>query len=421
MIIKYLTSKIFFFISCLKDETKYISRCDILFFCHDVDRNLKFKNKNFSPLIDTLSENLKKKGFVCQSISFPISILKSSESFNNPIVINRSFMIARFLTFLSRYFFFLKRYNKRNFFKKIIKNSSAKIIITIGVDEDLCYASRKENIFIIELLHFIGLTSIPKAYDWINKDKNLLPNAVLSIDAITTKTFNFLKKKNIQIKTIPHPFLHNTSIWKKNLNYQNIDLKKLGFFNYKTRVIITLSWVYALDCKDYSHLNNILKNELFYDGIQELVDSEKDIFWSFRLHPLQIKLPKYSYQIKYLENFIKNKKNVEFKIISKLPLLEALNLHDCHLQMFSSTCYEAAVLGIKSLILCPSVMRGGLDQQRYNDLVKEGYAQKIYFEKKKVVNWVRNTKKIDPRGQNKKNNLIYEQCLNWILNKGNLS
>ena len=420
MSILNIFKKIKFFLDCMRDETNKIFKCDILFLCHDVNRNFKIDNKNFSPLLDSLIENLRKRGFVCQTILYPISQAKKNESYNNPIIINRSFLIARIFSFLSKYFEFFNKFNKKQLFKKILNRSSAKIIITIGIDGDLIFAAKKKKVLVVELFHFIGLTTLPKAYNWTNINENLLPDVVLALDEITFKTFKFLEEKNIIVKMIPHPFLINIVKWKKNLHLEDSHLKKIGFFKYKFKVMISLNWIYASDCKEFPYLNNILKNQLFYDEIGQLADSEKDIFWSFRLHPVQMKLPQYKYMINYMNNFCKNKKNIDFKIVSKLPLLNALELHDCHLQMSSSTCYEAAMLGIKSLILCPSVQNNGQDPNRFSDLVQEGYVEKVFIDKEKVLNWVRSTKKITPRGLNNKNIQKYDECLDWLLSLGKL-
>jgi hypothetical protein len=328
-------------------------------------------------------------------------------------------LISSFFSFLSKFFFFFRKFNKKEFFKKILIKSSAKIVIVIGIDGDLCFAARKEKILIIELFHFIGLTTVPKAYYWMKTSENFLPNVVLSLDQITSKTFAFLKKKKIVIKNIPHPFLYNFSK-KKYFQKDNQYLKKIGFYKYKHKVIISLSWIYASDCMEYPGLNKILKNELFYDGLKELVKSEKDIFWSFRLHPVQLKLTKYKRMINYMDNFTKKNENTDYKEISKLPLLEALNLHDCHLQMSSSVCYEAAALGLKSLVLCPSVMKGGLDEHRFVDLIKEGYVRKEFFKKELVKNWILSTYKKKPRELNKEDKIKYNQILDWILLSGKL-
>jgi hypothetical protein len=418
---KRLIKKIYFLlISFFNDDYHKLKNAEILFFCHDVDRNIIIDDKHYSTLLDSLREKFEEKGFKCQSIAHPISYLTGEKSTGKPLSINRKFLIAKFFNKISRNFKIFSKFNKKSLYEKLIEKSKARIIITIGIDGDLCFAARKKNVFIVELFHFIGLTRVPMRYDWKNEPLENLPQGILSLDEVTTKTFSFLTKRGITIKTIPHPFIKNLDNLKNKLfsNVNSDHIKKLE--NYKRKVLISLSWIYASDCIEYPHLNNVLENELFYKEMADLVNSEKDIFWSFRLHPVQLNMPKYKYMINFMKKFVSQNTNSDFEYISNIPLYNALLINDCHLTMFSSTCYEASVLGIPSLAFCPSILPGGIDENRYFDLENEGYLKKIHFEKEFVKNWVKNVKKKDPRISNLRDDKSYDDSINWILNSGGI-
>ena len=86
----------------LDDSIYKIEKCDILFFCHDVDRSISLKGKAYSPLIDSIREDLEKRGLKCISISHPWSKLTGEKGFNSPVSINRSYLFSIFSNFLKK-------------------------------------------------------------------------------------------------------------------------------------------------------------------------------------------------------------------------------------------------------------------------------------------------------------------------------
>ena len=83
---KIFIKKIYFLlISFFNDDFNKIKKAEILFFCHDVDRNIIINNKHYSTLLDSLRESFEEKGFKCQSISHPISYLTREKSTGNPL------------------------------------------------------------------------------------------------------------------------------------------------------------------------------------------------------------------------------------------------------------------------------------------------------------------------------------------------
>ncbi len=61
--------------------------------------------------------------------------------------------------------------------------------------------------------------------------------------------------------------------------------------------------------------------------------------------------------------------------------------------MSSMTVYDAAQMGVNSLLLCPTLLKGGISADYFEDLVKAGYVEKIVSNDTYIFNWVYTIKK----------------------------
>jgi len=96
--IKSLARKFLRFANQLKphyfySEISKIKRCDVLLFCHDVDRGLTLNGLAYSPLIDSIYEEFTRKKIKCQAISLPWSRLGLKNTVNGSLLFNRNYLV----------------------------------------------------------------------------------------------------------------------------------------------------------------------------------------------------------------------------------------------------------------------------------------------------------------------------------------
>ena len=185
-----------------KDSVSSITPCDVLLFCHDADRGVTLNQLPYSPLMDSLGDELKARGYRCQSVSLPWSKLTGSLAHNHPIAYNRSYFWALLQNKLSKQ---PGQQSLVSLYEKILTLARPKLVLTIGCENALCEAAHRLDIFHVELLHGIGYATI--TWGWEHKDPKHLPAGILSLDATSTKTFSALTSKGLEINEIPHPFL----------------------------------------------------------------------------------------------------------------------------------------------------------------------------------------------------------------------
>jgi len=396
----------------LNDDTSRLTQCDAVFFCHDVDRGVSLDGEAYAPLCDSVREYCVSRGLRCITVAYPWSKFTGIRAFGAPISMNRSYFFDRLARKLHQYIN-IDLLAQKNVFEKILERTGASLIITIGSPTDLSRAAREKDVFHIELLHGIGYCSVPWGWDRLPPDS--LPQGVLSLDEVSTLVFRELERRGIMVRQIPNPFLRRflpgrqgalPKEWLYDSSYSEKYIKS---------VLISLQWRYAGDHGDYSYLDGILNNGLFYEEIAKLVAERRDIVWKFRFHPVQLRQRKYQYLLNFMDKFVAANPNSEWRESSSLPLPAVAMNCDCHITMSSMACYDVAAMGLPSLLLCPSVLPGGPLQNSFEDLVAEGYATKSKIHTVRVYQWISNANRMPPRSRDIDNDEKWEETFQEIF------
>lgn len=384
--IKSLARKYLRFASQLKlhyfySEISKIKRCDVLLFCHDVNRGLTLNGLAYSPLIDTICEELVGENIKCQAISLPWSKLGLKNTTTKSLLFNRNYFIQRIKN---------KIFKSKSFesYDIIFKKSQARYAIGIGLPPSLCLSAKRHGVVPIEILHGIGYTFIP--WGWDKLDTNELPSKLLVLDDISKEAFKPLERKGVSIIKIPHPF------YKKIIN-SNYIIPSEWAYNEKhgsKNILVTLQWGYN---GEQPELIGILKNGMFYEDLKILIEKRSDFFWHFRLHPVQIKGDMSNYAISFMKDFSSKYKNVIWEKTSAVPLASVAAVCDAHITMNSMSCYDVAMLGLPSLVLCPVTRDDGIYKDYFADLVSDGYVIKEKVNVNFIENWLDNAKKKNSR------------------------
>lgn len=399
----------------LSNSFENLKKCDVLFFCHDVDRGLSLNGSAFSPISDSVRMDFENRGLHCLTISHPWSVLTNDKGYGKPITMNGAYFIYRLFKLTLNKLRLSSLMKNFSIYGYIFKRTSPKLIITIGSPDELCFEARKRGIYHAEILHGIGITFI--TWGWDKKDYRYLPQCILSLDDISTKTYSPLSNYGLDIKTIPHPFLKNFF----GINFESkipkdwqIQKKNI----YKKEILISLNWGYNGDHPLY---NNILENGLFYNEIEGVIHDSSDIFWRFRLHPVQLRDKKYKNLRNWLNEFTKRHTNTEWLESSTLPYPSVVKNCSGNITMNSFSCYDAASMGVQSLILCPTVLKGGIHEDWFLDLVDEAYATKIDISKNEIYTWVQNVEIKNPRISNLSDNKSWEDTIKWLFEKSQIN
>lgn len=394
------------------DNSFKIDEVDFLLFCHDANRGIQLEGKAYSPLIDSLKDEIEAKGLKSSTIAHPWSRLIKNKAYGSPIAINGSLLASKVIKKLS---IIIDFDTDILIYERILKKANPKVIITIGSPSALCIAARKLGIFHAEILHGIGYTSIE--WGWDKLDTKYLPQCILSLDSVSTKTFSHLEKKGIIIKEISHPFLRRfkglgQSIpdeWSMKSNFQSQ--------SYNKEILVSLQWGYAPNIDEMEIFKGTLANGLFYEELQKVIEyTEHEVFWRFRLHPVQYTQPdKYRKILDFMDNFVKKHNNCDWRESTFIPLPSVLRHCSGHITMSSMCSYEAAYLGIPTLALGPSLQKGKIQEDLFKDLVNKDYLIKEKPSFNYIYQWVFNVEPKKPLINISDDNNI--DTIKWLLKK----
>jgi len=401
----------------LQDHTKLIEPSDFLLFCHDSNRGLSLNSQAYSPLLDSIKDQIEAKGFTCMTIAHPWSRLVGEKGYGNPIAINRSNLYAKVI---EKLFGNLGLKPELRLYESIISLSKPKVMITIGCSDSICEAARNLSVFHAELLHGIGYTSMK--WNWDKKAKEHLPQCIISLDPVSTRIFSELEKKGVVIKEIPHPFLRRfqddcfdqiPSEWRAPKTKSS----------YNKEILISLQWGYASGIDELDQFKGVLDNGLFYKELEKVIEmTHNTIFWRFRLHPVQYRNPKkYNEILDFIEHFVNSHKNCDWKESTYIPLPSLLPQCSGHITMSSMCSYEAAYLGVTTLALAPSLREQESYKHMFNDLVSQGYLIKGAATVDYILEWVKTAEKKEPLLNNIIDKASMIDTIDWLLSQAEIS
>jgi hypothetical protein len=394
------------------DTTCSLKLCDVLLFCHDVDRSVTLHNRAYSVLLDSIRVDLESSGLSCISIAHPWSRLTGREGYGSPVAMNRSYFFSLAIKKIFKAFGLNLNVNP---YERIIGKAKPKIIITIGCNNALCEAARKLNVFHAELLHGIGYAFIP--WGWDRKETRYLPQAIIALDTFSIDTFSALQKKGIVLKQIAHPFFNRFN--GSNLNLLPAEWK-LSSIKSRKEILVTLQWGHAPDIEGHDPSRVILPNGLFYTEIEEVVRRTRElIFWRFRFHPVQYRQKeKYRKLFDFMNDFVLRNDNCEWEESTYKPLPSLLLRCDGHITMNSKSSYEAAYFGVQTIALSPTLRANGLHANYFEDLVREKYLSKIEVDVNRIYMWALSVNKKEPMV---KDLFCSDDFSTWILSRARSS
>ena len=242
--------KIFF--DCFRIDKNDYPKTSVLTVAHDNDRSLMFSGKYYSPLVDTIEDELVKSGVLCVSIARVISTIKGDISYGKVYSPEGRFARALVLKRLKGLFFRdAYPYSKleENAWGDILDKTGAKKLFGIQPSRELCVACHKRGVWVADLQHGVIADAHPwygKAYR-SNDPKEYLPTAFLCWDIGSQCVIDsWASLKNIQTHVIGNRWLVR---FLENQGSDDLVDKLCSEYasefpveNSKSVILVTLSW-----------------------------------------------------------------------------------------------------------------------------------------------------------------------------------
>jgi hypothetical protein len=359
-----------------KDTWTSANKSEIIFYQPDGALGDNFENLPFGKLLGPLAVHLRSQEITFTILAKPFSLLTGEKAWGNPLSCNRSavlyYLLKRLKMTKTAHKFMSRRVGL------FLSKSNARAIFTIGADDWLCEACHMYGIPIVEVLHGKGYTYIP--WGWEKKNVRNLPSQIICFDLTSTKTFQALSSKGLTIT-------QSQEIWSDFFD-QTISLQNTNQV-WDAVILFSMQWGYNGDHGSKKYLKGILDNGIAPEFILEMVKNRNlNYKWLFRLHPNQLRGSQFKRLAKTLNKLKSINPYFEWETTSKNPLSTILGGVTHHITMYSMTTYDAAERGIPTLLLCPTLQPGGVEENLYKDLISANLAIKGLWEQDYVNDWI---------------------------------
>ncbi|WP_418637372.1 hypothetical protein [Winogradskyella sp.] len=333
----------------------------VLTVAHDNDRSFFYKGKYYSPLMDTIEDDLYiKTGNKCVSIARIISTIKGDISYGEVYSPEGRFARALLLKRIKQLFSKDYSYSKmeEKIWEDILLATKAKKVLAIMPSRELCTICRKLNIWVADVQHGV----IANEHPWYGvgyrgeEPKEYLPNSFLVWDKGSLEVLNWTTKKDSEVSIIGNRWLRRFLINDKQDLLVKESFEKMHqeikIDSSKKNILVSLSW----GCVG-------IENSIISESLIKIIQQTKEKYnWLLRLHPNQLK----GFATHESEIFFKIYKDSlskcsvwEFPTYNALPVV--LSITDVHISWNTSVSIEAAQLGIKTCLLDPGLRNGRIE------------------------------------------------------------
>jgi hypothetical protein len=325
--------------------TKFKHTNNFILECNDDDRSATVNNVKYSPIIDSIRDDLIRRDYSCLSIAKPGSIITkvaygrvySVFSLANVLL----YFLLKIVDKIARKKLRLSIYYEKSVYLRLLKTSKPSMVIGIQVSKQLVSACNSLNIPVVDVLHGYGVTLKHWHYG-SDAMRDLPQNEVCSdyiaLDKLSQKYIEKSLKmahKNASVWSIQSPVLDsNRPFHVENMPYIKNTYSKV--------VCITLQWGIERYESRYPHTDGEL-----HPKILEVIKNPKlnNVLFIIKPHPVineDIRV------LKMLEKGTLKFHNVV--IDSTSSLYSIFHYTDVHITIFSTAVREAAIMGISSLI-----------------------------------------------------------------------
>ncbi len=372
------------------DHVRYACT-EVVTIAHDNDRSLLYDGKYYSPLIDTIEDDLARLGIRCQSIARIISTIKGHIAYGNVVspdgAFARALISKRVKSLFSRGKYPFSQMEEK-IWGKILDVTGARKVIGIQPSRELCAAAHKRDIWVADVQHGI----IGEGHLWYgeryraNDPKEQLPDAFCCWDYGSQEVIErWASKKGIRaiatgnrwVARFQRPLPDDWLAAKLIERYR----AEAAYVSGKPTILVSLTW------GDVS-----VDNGFMFDGLRDVIQKTSDrIRWLVRLHPNQLKGFATHEGKRFPDYYRKNLAgHVEWSVTTRSPLPVVLAHADLHISSFSSVGIEAAQMGVKSAMLDPRLrVQGNSEYDKFFRYYRE--KGMIYFVEEtedKILNWI---------------------------------
>jgi hypothetical protein len=337
------------------DRVRY-PKSKVLTVAHDNDRSLRHDGLWYSPLIDTIEDDLRLRQRECVSIARIISRIKGAIAYGNVLSPEGAFARALLVKRMAGRFArgaYPYSHMEEKVWGRILDETGARKVFGIQPSREMCVACHKRGVWVADVQHGV----IGESHPWYgirfrgDDPKEWLPDAFIVWDAGSAAVIDrWAAAKGVQTIVTGNRWV--ARFLKRHPQDQLVSElfakfgSQLAAPEGRKSILITLSWG-----------SDRIPNGFLPDALCDIIRSTQGEFdWKVRLHPNQLNGFATHEGRRFNQFFEAHLKGlVEWEAPTRAPLPVVLSQTDLHLSWNSSVSIEASQSGIRSGLLDPAL------------------------------------------------------------------
>lgn len=376
-------------LDCFKVDREAYPRAPVLTVAHDNDRSLLHQGKYYSPLIDTMEDDLAKSGIKCVSVARIISTIKGDLSYGDVHSpegrFARALIQKRLRGLVSRNSYPYSSAEEKAW-GSVLDKTGARKVFGILPSRELCVACHKRGIWVADVQHGV----IADTHPWYGHafrsgdPVEYVPSAFLCWDvgseAVVSK---WAYAKGVSTHVIGNRWLARFVADDQDdglVSELSADYKRATApSDQRNTILVSLSWG-----------EDNIPNGFIVDGLEAAIKKTADRFrWLIRLHPNQVKGFATHEGPRFVEYFNDTLAScAEWEWTTRAPLPVVLKGVDLHLSWQSSVAIEAAQIGVKSALLNPRLRSPESHGDYYSHYRKLGLIDLVPETEADILAWI---------------------------------
>lgn len=376
-------------LDCFRLDRIDYEHSPVLTVAHDTDRSLLRNGKYYSPLIDTLEDDLAHKGIRCLSIARVISTIKGELSYGRVRSpegrFARALVTKRLTALFARGTYPYSRMEEATW-GKILDATGATRVVGIQPSRELCVACHERGAWVADVQH----GAIADTHLWYGEKfraqdpREQLPDAFLCWDQGSAQVIEkWAQRRGVATRVIGNRWLA------RFMNPAPGDAMAQEFLEQfaaaagpacgRRNILVSLSW------GESESINGFIAA-----GLERVIKQTSQQYrWLIRLHPNQLKGFATHESARFWRYFDQQLAgHAEWEIATRYPLPVILRNIDLHISWTSSVCIEAAQMGVKSALLSPALRTAGPSGDYYEYYRSAGMVEFIEESAERIESWI---------------------------------
>ena len=353
---------------CFRRDDESYPPSRVVTVAHDTDRSVLDQGRYYSPLIDTIEDDLAARGVRCVSFARIASRIKGPLAYGRVYSPEGRFaraLVGKRLLGLVRRGRYPYSHAEERTWGRILDRTGARKLFGIMPSRELCVACHRRGVWVADVQHGV----IADSHPWYGSSfragdpREQLPDAFLCWEPGSAEAIGLWAHS----KGICTPVIGNRWLARFIADRPDDELVQRLAGEYRgrahssvprrTTILVTLSW---------GDDNN---SDGFVDpGLRQTIRETSDRYrWLIRLHPNQVAGFASDEGVAFVDFFARHLQgHAEWELPTHAPLPAVLRDVDLHVSWYSSVALEAAQMGIRSALLSPDLRRNGRNEDYFS-------------------------------------------------------